>query len=573
MANNVGILHRYFNSQNLKLAWERVNRWQDKTVKDQFGIKTFRFNLDNNLIDLSELIISGKYVPSKPEKFFVPKSSKMQRTKTVLCIEDALVYQAIANIIAISAYDNVSKNNSFVFGSVLNPETKLGIEIFNSKNESNYFFFQFWKGLYLKFKDSVVKAITEDRVTHKFVTDITGFFDSIPHYNLLEVLSTEFKVEDEILDILSDCFNSWSGTKFNSTPGVGIPQGPVPSHFFANLLLYPLDEKIVAEAYKYYRYMDDIHIYGYSESELLKVLVDIDSYLKGNALSLNAKKTTIESVVNDETDSTIKDFIAIDLSYSELEENGVEEVENTFSLDVLAEQDHSNLNHEPQHKIKTLTVEHEIISFWENEIMEVEKELPIYFKINEKGETVLKNKEIDNIDFRDTDFIRLSAKYGTSIKELRAFKEANPSENLLDYWKVAFKTFFWRADKLSLTLMQYRNNENLKYFLMIELLPQFNSYEWVRHYIYSILGISQTFTDKELRNVFKLLKTENSNFAKLSLYKLLIYHTDDKQFLSSVVKELGNESNLYLRKSMLDYIRMKEENQFTVTELMESFGL
>jgi len=570
MKDNGNILHKYFNQENLKLSWERVNRWQEKTVKDQFGIKTFRYNLDENLKTLSQLLLSGIYVSSKPEKFFVPKSSKMQRTKTVLCIEDALVYQAIANIIAVSAYDKVSKNNSFVFGSVLNPETKLGTEIFHSKNESNFFFFQHWKMLYPKFKDAVVKAITQDKVTHKFITDITGFFDSIPHYNLLEILSREFKVEDEILDMLSECFNTWSGTKHNATPGVGIPQGPGPSHLFANLLLYPLDEKIVAEAYKYYRYMDDIHIYGYSENELLKVLVDIDSYLKGNALSLNAKKTTIESVVNDESDPTIKEFIAIDFSYSELESD---DNNDTLNFDSLAEQDNSNPLQEPQQKIKTLSDEKEIIAFWENEIKEVEKELPKYFRKNENGETTLKDKEKHKIEFRDTDFIRLSAKYGISLRELGALEKVSPSDKLLDYWIIVFKTFFWRADKLYLTLMQYKNNKKLKTYLLNDLLQQFDSYEWVRYYIYGILGISQSFTDKELREVFKILKTEKSNFAKLSLYKILIFHTNDKQFISSIVNELGNETNLYLRKSMLDYIRMKEENQFTVAELMESFGL
>lgn len=563
------ILHKYFNNENLKLSWERVIRWQERTIKDQFGIKSFRINLDENLNNLSKLLISGKYIPIKPEKFFVPKSTKMQRTKTILCIEDAIVYQAIANVIAVSAYDKVSKNNHFVFGSVLHPETKLGTKLLNSLNESNFFFFQFWKGLYQKYKDSVVKAITEDKVTHKFITDITGFFDSIPHYNLLETLSTEFKVEDEILEILSECFNTWSGTKHNATPGVGIPQGPIPSYFFANLLLYPLDEKIVGEAYKYYRYMDDIHIYGYSEVDLLKVLVDIDSYLKGNALSLNAKKTSIETVVNDESDPTIKGFAMIDFNYLEEDDNG----NNKYNFDVLAEQDNINPSLEPLQKIKILANKNEIIAFWENEIQEVEDELPKYFLKNKKGVTILKDKERDKIDFRDTDFIRLSAKYGVAFRELGELKKVSPSNELLDYWIIVFKTFFWRADKIHLTLIQYRNNKKLKHSLLTKLLPQFDSYEWVRYYIYLILGTSQSFTYKELLPVFKILKSEKSDFAKLSLYKLLIFHTNDKQLGSSIIKELGNESNFYLQKSMLDYIRMKEEQQFTFEELMESFGL
>ena len=111
----------------------------------------------------------------------------MQRTKSILLIEDAITYQAIVNIIGMNAYDRLHPNDHFVFGSVLAPEVRLGTEILHKTDipETNLFFFQHYLGLYKKFADSVNKAIIEDKVTYKFETDITGFFDSIPHYNLL----------------------------------------------------------------------------------------------------------------------------------------------------------------------------------------------------------------------------------------------------------------------------------------------------------------------------------------------------------------------------------------------------
>ena len=163
-------------------------------------------------------------------------------------------------------------------------------------NNSNYFFFKLWHNFYKKFTDSRINCVEKDGVKFKFETDITGFFDCIPHYNLLCKLSDSFGVEDEILDILSACLDLWSGTCDSATPGVGIPQGPVPSFLFANLILHDLDEQIITEGFKYYRYMDDICIYGYKEKKLVEALVLIDKYLKGNGLSINAKKTSIEMI-------------------------------------------------------------------------------------------------------------------------------------------------------------------------------------------------------------------------------------------------------------------------------------
>ncbi|MDB4656013.1 RNA-directed DNA polymerase, partial [Flavobacteriales bacterium] len=321
--------------------------------KDQVGIRAFGDDLKGNCDRLSEKILKGEFTPSRGFKYYMPKASRTHRTRTVLFIEDALVYQAIANRIAEAQYDNVSQYDSFVFGSVLSPNVKKGLSILEEE-DPEYFFFQFWKSLFKKFKDSVIHSIEVDKVAYKFETDITGFFDCIPHYNLLQTLSSSFNVEDEILDILSECFNRWSGTKDSYTPGVGIPQGPVPSYLFANLLLHDLDKKIVGKGFSYYRYMDDISIYGYKEEEMLESLVTIDNYLKGNGLSLNSKKTSVEKIdhsVEDEKVKTLKKFKSFSFYGSEediVEAPKPKKPNPTKKIDTelnkLSEQDQSRMN-------------------------------------------------------------------------------------------------------------------------------------------------------------------------------------------------------------------------------------
>lgn len=569
------ILEIYFNTENLKLAYYRLVCWPERLVKDRFGIHAFGAQLDKNLKLLSEKIISGRYSPQRAFKYYEPKSSGTQRTKTLLMIEDALVYQAIANVIASRNYDLLAEHEDFVFGSVLMPDSKLGIELFNQDNPK-YFFFKFWKSLFVRFKDSVIKAIEQDKATHKFETDITGFFDSIPHYNLLLILSNNFNVEDDILDLLSLCLNAWSGTKESSTPGVGIPQGPQPSYLLANLLLYPLDKQLISEAFKYYRYMDDIKIYGYSESELRNVLVKIDNYLKGLGLSINSKKTGITAIDADKEDATVKELkrfevigndytgsesIAYELSEGVLENNIIKTLLG-LSDQSPGEQDDDN---EPIKIVTSITDPNEIVQFWEKEIKDVENELSMLFKENE-----LELKDPEKTD--DIDFIRYSAKYGNALHSLSEYKQAKPSEDLLQYWIFALKKFYWRAANYVLTLQHYKGNPTLKGTLL-EIYESERNYEWLRYHIITCLTYNFSYNDKELRHFFKHLKAEDSELVRYALYCMIIKHTNDPQLLSTLKVQLGKERNNYLKMITLDYWKGNSQRATTMDELVKSIGL
>jgi hypothetical protein len=567
-------LEIYFHPDNLKLAYYRIVCWPERLVKDRFGIHAFGAQLDKNVKSLSEKIISGKYSPQRGFKYYEPKSSGTQRTKTLLMIEDALVYQAIANVIAARNYDLLAEHDDFVFGSVLMPDTKQGIELIYQENPK-YFFFKFWKSLFVRFKDSVIKAIEQDKATHKFETDITGFFDSIPHYNLLLTLSTHFGVEDEILDLLSVCLNAWSGTKESSTPGVGIPQGPQPSYLLANLLLYPLDKQLISEAFKYYRYMDDIKIYGYSESELRNVLVHIDNYLKGHGLSINSKKTGITSIDAAKEDETVKelrrfevignDYTGDEAIISELSEGGLESsiIKSLLGLSEQSPEEHDESDAKKQ--IESITDPSKIIAFWEKEIGDVEKELPSLFK----------NDSIELVDPEktdDIDFIRLSAKYGTAVRSLSEYKQVKASELLLPYWLFALKKFYWRASNYVLTLQHYKGNKQLKEELISIYLDDKN-YECYRYHIITCLTYNFDYTDRELREFFKYLKSEKSELVRYAMYCMLIKHSDDQQLQSTLRVQLSREPNNYLKLITLDYWKRDTHRVSTMNELVKQMGL
>lgn len=295
----------FFSPNAILLAWNRYIRTGQKDAKDYFGIRAFGTKLNENIKRLSDSILDGKLTPRHPPKFYRPKSSGMQRTVTILPVEDALVYQAVANAVATRSFDILTENNDFVFGSVLHNEVAAGVDTLKMK-DAELFFFKPYPLLYKEFSESVNKSIKEDKVEYKCKTDITGFFDCIPHYNLLSMLADEHQVAEDVLDLMADCLNAWCGTREGSTPGVGIPQSTDVSAFFANVFLHELDNRIKNFGLPYYRYMDDIRIYGYSHEYLMRVLIDVDQYLKRHALSLNAKKTSIEKMTaENEQDSLI----------------------------------------------------------------------------------------------------------------------------------------------------------------------------------------------------------------------------------------------------------------------------
>ena len=197
----------------------------------------------------------------------------------------------------------------------------------------------------------------------------------------------------------------WAGTRERFTPGVGIPQGAQPSFFLANTLLHNLDNLLISDALKYYRYMDDIRIYGYSEEDMIKALIKIDGYLKGFGFALNAKKTTIQEVVNDETDDSIIKFL-------EFYDEDRDSTQSTFidEFSKLAEQDSQS---EKEGHTIILTNKGDIKAFWIDELKYVEKELPNLFIHGEDNNTLELPKKVE-----DREILSLCFKYRLALKNL-----------------------------------------------------------------------------------------------------------------------------------------------------------
>jgi hypothetical protein len=556
------ILKKYFSPACLRLAWERILRSTGKDTKDFFGIEVYSSNLDKNLIRLSEMILSREYKPKRPFKYYEPKASKTHRTKSVLGIEDSLVYQAIANSVATNNYKRLTDNNSFVFGSVLHPEVEKGIDLLNEP-EADFYFFEYYIPLYNKFINSVNNEIDNTSIRFKLETDITGFFDCIPHSKLLVTLH-KFGLEPEILDLLSDCLNVFSGTKESVTPGVGIPQGAAASFFFANVFLNDLDYLISQNGYTYYRYMDDVRIYEETEEKLIDVLVLIDNYLKGRALSLNTKKTSIVEIGEDRENEKMP-FIpnySIEFEYSEFNALNIEEKIYT---------NHENTNNEQENKYILRTINGpELIAFCQNEIKEAEQFLFGKFINIEQGD--FNARSLANDEDLKKKIVHIAYKWRNANAILKVEGESILNKRLIPIWLFCLEHFFWKANHFCWNLNQYGSNNSISKGLS-DLLPKFGSFEWVRYQILSNMGNVQSFDSSELKDIFRRAKEESSSLVRLGYYMILLKHLkNDHQLFASLRQAVRDDNEPYIRNRLSNYMS-REMSSKKQDEIEYWFGL
>src|SRR6185295_13281104 len=124
--------------------------------------------------------------------------------------------------------------------------------------------------------------------------DIKGYFDSIPHDQLMDCLKQQVSdgrvltlVEKYLKAGVMDSISGWS-------PGErGTPQGAVLSPLLANLYLDELDHLMAARGYAITRYADDFVILTNTESEAREALRLLQEWTARWGLTLHPEKTRL----------------------------------------------------------------------------------------------------------------------------------------------------------------------------------------------------------------------------------------------------------------------------------------
>ena len=296
---------QFLTADNFKLAFERLRNDTRTLYKSIYyeDLKIFELFLDENIKSTIGLIEQNIYKPEKCYKIFIPKKDNMVRPLSMLTFIDLLVYQALINVIADVAYENISPfYDKVIFGNIIHTSTSNKID--------RQFFYKSWKRRWKRFND-VSRAYFEKGYKYLSEFDIASFFDTIDHNILCEILENKFKIDDQILELLSKCLEAWTADSnlksFKSKHG--IPQGPISSPFLADLYLFHLDTEIAKLRqydFKYMRYVDDIRIFAKDVITSQKIIASLDLLSRDLGLIPQGSKILIKEITNIEEELNIQ---------------------------------------------------------------------------------------------------------------------------------------------------------------------------------------------------------------------------------------------------------------------------
>lgn len=275
-----------YSIRNLELAWMRIKTGQNIFYKNYYRslFSVYELAKEQNLHTLHQRLKGGSYKPSESIKFYIPKPSGLHRPITFLHIDDLIVYQAIANIIA-KKFSEQREQVEFtnVFSYVLNRNRRKDI-----------FLFKKWQEGYIKFLKKIKYYFNSGNIWVGHF-DLAAYYDTIDHYVLAKQISKN--AYKNFTELLCACLEKWSSQKNNKLHH-SIPQGPLASALIGEIYLLPIDKVLHRKKIKYVRYVDDIKIFGKSREEVLYGVIILEKECKERGLIPQTKKCEIVKASN-----------------------------------------------------------------------------------------------------------------------------------------------------------------------------------------------------------------------------------------------------------------------------------
>jgi Reverse transcriptase (RNA-dependent DNA polymerase) len=265
---------------NLRLAWRRITTGGNQQYKKYFRhiYYAYEIALDDNLHDLRARLLSRAWKPHQPDRIYVPKPSGLQRPLTLLCLEDQVVLQALANVIASKTR---AKRQPFLFRSVFSNVLD---------RPGSIFFFRDWHETYSAFSGKVERHYANGL---KWVADfdLAAFYETISHELLLRTAYPRLCDTDDVRWI-KECLGAWTSERAKNATGHGLPQGPIASALLAEVFLLPVD-KAMARFEGYTRYVDDVRLFAKTELEIRKAVIQLEIQCRERGLIPQVDKYSV----------------------------------------------------------------------------------------------------------------------------------------------------------------------------------------------------------------------------------------------------------------------------------------
>lgn len=265
---------------NLRLAWRRITSGGNQQYKRFFRHIYYAYEvaLDDNLRDLRARMLSRVWRPHQPDRIYLPKASGLQRPLTLLCLEDQIVFQALANVIASKTR---ARRRPFLYRSVFSNVLD---------RPGSIFFFREWYQAYSAFSKKVERHYADGlRWVADF--DLAAFYETVSHDLLLRTAYPRLTDTDDVKWI-KECLGAWTSELAKNTTGHGLPQGPIASALLAEVFLLPVDE-VMARFEGYTRYVDDVRLFARTEAEIRRAVIQLEIQCRERGLIPQVDKYSI----------------------------------------------------------------------------------------------------------------------------------------------------------------------------------------------------------------------------------------------------------------------------------------
>lgn len=320
-----------FEASNLELAFQRLKFAPRHLHKQLYrtalkDIEPFRAVYFDFLIE--KFTNTNRVENHSVIRTYIPKKDGFVRPISYIGFEALLIYQAIANKLVESFYENISRNyDKITFGHHFNND-------FQSK-----FVFKRWKSRW-KCYQAESKILIDDRGFNYVVDfDIASFYDSIDHKLLIESLREN--LDNNLIDILLSILrlSHFDFKHIKAGSGSGIPQGPIASTILSEIFLHTYIDKYFAKQIQrneiaYIRYADDIRIFSQKRAVAKKFITILDLLCRNAGLIPQTSKVGVSFFENSKKliDEDVKKFSHIQNHYKKSGRLRARESQKALSL-------------------------------------------------------------------------------------------------------------------------------------------------------------------------------------------------------------------------------------------------
>lgn len=256
---------KVFAERNLLTAYQQVAEKKGAAGVDHVTVEEFGRQIPENIWELSDALKADTYHPQAIRRVHIPKPGTNEtRPLGIPTVRDRIVQAAVVNVIE---------------------------PIFERDFAEHSYGFRPGRGCKdaLRRVDSLLKA----GYVHVVDADLKGYFDSIPHDRLMELLQQKI-ADGRVLSLIAAFLKAeildeaalW-------TPESGAPQGAVLSPLLSNIYLDPLDQLIDRSGFQIVRYADDFVILCRTADEAQSALNIVQQWVSENGLVLHPTKTRI----------------------------------------------------------------------------------------------------------------------------------------------------------------------------------------------------------------------------------------------------------------------------------------